>query len=118
MPQASHSRAPTAEWQVLHIQPGAPAKPALGAACNGCGVCCLSAPCPLGILLSGRRKGACAALRWDDGLQRYLCGAISQPADVLGPRMRWAAPLLGRWARRWIAAGIGCDSTLEVQRQD
>jgi hypothetical protein len=100
-------------WQVLHIHPTAPAKPAVGAPCNGCGVCCLSAPCPLGIVLSGRRTGACAALRWDGG--RYVCGAISQPADVLGPGWRWAAPLLGRWARRWVAAGIGCDSTLEVQ---
>jgi hypothetical protein len=72
----------------------------------------------LGILLSGRRKGACAALRWDDAQARYLCGAISQPAHALGPRMRWAAPWLSRWARRWIAAGVGCDSTLQVERQD
>ncbi|BDT69297.1 hypothetical protein os1_34870 [Comamonadaceae bacterium OS-1] len=105
------------DWQVLHIHPAAPAKPAVGAPCNGCGVCCLSAPCPLGILLSGRRRGACAALRWDDAQARYLCGAIAQPATVLGPRWRWAAPVLGRWARRWVAAGIGCDSTLEVDRQ-
>ena len=111
------SHLPPAGWQLLHIHPAAPAKPAVGAPCNGCGVCCLSAPCPLGILLSGRRTGACAALRWEDAQARYLCGAISQPADVLGPRWRWAAPLLGRWARRWVAAGIGCDSTLEVERQ-
>nr|WP_315226599.1 hypothetical protein [uncultured Albidiferax sp.] len=102
-------------WQVLHLHPTAPAKPAVGASCNGCGVCCVSAPCPLGIVLSGRRTGACAALRWEDAQARYVCGAISQPADVLSPRWRWAAPWLGRWARRWVAAGIGCDSTLEVQ---
>jgi hypothetical protein len=109
MPQPS---AP--DWQVIHIHPRAPAMPALGAPCNGCGVCCLSAPCPLGMLLSGRRTGACAALHWDDGQARYLCGAISQPAVVLGPRWRWAAPALGRLARRWIAAGVGCDATLQV----
>ena len=51
----------------------------------------------------------------EDAQARYVCGAISQPADVLSPRWRWAAPWLGRWARRWVAAGIGCDSTLEVQ---
>jgi hypothetical protein len=28
--------------------------------------------------------------------------------------MRPAAPLLGRLARRWIAAGIGCDAALEA----
>lgn len=113
MPHPSH-----ADWQVLYIQSAAPAKPVVGAPCNGCGVCCLSAPCPLGIVLSGRRTGVCAALRWEDGQSRYLCGAITQPAEVLGPRWRWAAPMLGRWARRWVAAGIGCDSTLVVQRQD
>ena len=106
------------EWQLLHIHPAAPIKPAMGAPCNGCGVCCLSAPCPLGIVLSGRRTGACAALRWDATQTRYLCGAISHSADVLGPRWRWAAPVLGRWARRWVAAGIGCDAALEVERQD
>nr|WP_315431398.1 hypothetical protein [uncultured Albidiferax sp.] len=106
---------PASEWQVLHIHPAAPAKPAVGAPCNGCGVCCLSAPCPLGMLLSRRRTGACAALRWDGQRSRYLCGAISQSENVLGPRWRWMAPLLGRWARRWIAAGVGCDSSLQVE---
>lgn len=110
-------RPPSAEWQVLHIHFAAPAKPAVGAPCNGCGVCCLSAPCPLGIVLSGRRTGACAAVRWEGGQARYVCGAISQPVNVVGRRWRWAAPMLGRWARRWVAAGIGCDSTLEVERQ-
>ena len=33
-------------------------------------------------------------------------------ADVLGPRWAWAAPLLRRLARRWIAAGFGCDASL------
>ena len=106
-----------AEWQVLHIHPAAPAKPAVGEACNGCGVCCLSAPCPLGMVLSGRCTGACAAVRWDASQARYLCGAIRQPADVVSPHLRWAAPLLGRWAKRWVAAGIGCDAALEVDRQ-
>jgi hypothetical protein len=45
---------------------------------------------------------------------RYLCGAITVPAVVLPRWMRPAAPLLGRLARRWIAAGIGCDAALEA----
>jgi hypothetical protein len=111
------------EGQVIHIQPLAPPKPPPATRCNGCGVCCLAAPCPLGILLSRRRDGACVALRWEPGASRYLCGAVAQPAAVLGSalpaRLKFLAhPLstvLARWARRWIAAGQGCDSTLQVQ---
>ncbi len=108
------SRPETDTWQVLHVQPGAPPKPAVGAPCNGCGLCCLAEPCPLGVLVSRRRQGACAALRWDGRAGRYLCGMVAAPGDVLGPRWRWAAPLLGRLARRWIAAGTGCDAALEA----
>lgn len=108
---------------VVHIQPQAAPKPAPGAPCNGCGICCLSEPCPLGILLSRRRHGACVALRWDDATCQYRCGSLSDAAGVLQqalPRaLHWLAPvgrvLLARLGRRWIAAGIGCDSTLEVQ---
>lgn len=107
----------------IHIQPLAARKPAAGAPCNGCGVCCLSEPCPLGMLLSGRRTGACEALRWEASLCQYRCGAVTDAAAVLRQRLprglRWLAPagvpLLGRLARRWIAAGQGCDSSLEVQ---
>lgn len=100
--------------RVVMIHPEAPTKPAHGAPCNGCGVCCLSEPCPLGMVLSGRRRGACAALRWNDVQGRYQCGALSEPASVLRPGWRWTAPLLRRLAPRWIAAGVGCDAHLEA----
>jgi hypothetical protein len=108
----------------IHIHPQAPTKVPEGVACNGCGVCCLFEPCPLGVVLSRTRVGACAALRWQDAPGQYRCGAIVFPVDVLAaavPRgMRWLAPLLApllrRWATRWIAAGTGCDSSLEVVR--
>lgn len=103
-----------APGQVIHVHPAAPPKPPEGAACNGCGVCCLAEPCPLGMLLSGRRSGACRALRWDDGAARYLCGAMTQPDQVLGTRWRWLAPALRRLAGRWIAAGAGCDASMAV----
>ena len=83
----------------IPIQALAPAKPALGTACNGCGVCCLAEPCPIGILVSRKMRGRCDALRWDDQGQRYRCGLIGQGTG-------WRA----RLAWRWIAAGIGCDS--------
>ena len=108
--------------QVIHIHEAAPRKPPEGSPCNGCGVCCLSAPCPLGIVLSGRREGACAALRWDVATKIYRCGAISEPREVLLAVLPLfvrsfapvVAPILGRAARRWVAAGSGCDSSLEV----
>ena len=62
--------------QVIHIHAEAPAKPALGAPCNGCGVCCLAEPCPLGQLISRKRLGACDALRWDGALAAYRCGVL------------------------------------------
>ena len=103
--------------QVIHIHLEAPTQPAEWAPCNGCGVCCLAEPCPLGQVLSRRRQGACDALRWDDALRLYRCGALSDTEGVLGPRWAWAAPLLRRLARRWIAAGIGCDASLQSQRR-
>ena len=102
--------------QVIHIHPSAPAQPALGAPSNGCGVCCLAEPCPLGQVLSGKRTGACDALRWNEMQAVYRCGAITDAAAVLGPRWRWVAPLLQRLARRWIAAGVGCDAHLKSDR--
>lgn len=112
-----------ATLQTIYLQPTAPRKPPEGAPCNGCGVCCAVQPCPLGMVLSGRRTGACAALRWDGAAALYRCGALSQPqvvaAQALGRRGAWLArPLaavLQRLARRWIAAGKGCDSDWQPQ---
>lgn len=109
--------------QVILIHPDAPSKPAPGRPCNGCGVCCLLEPCPLGVGLSGRRHGACTAVRWNAEARQYRCGALSTPADVLqhvlpGPLRRLApvlAPGLARLAKRWIAVGKGCDSTVELE---
>jgi hypothetical protein len=91
---------------VILLHPDAPTKPACGAACNGCGVCCASAPCPLGIWLSRRRHGPCAALLWCAGEQRYRCGALAE-------HKHWAPYVPLPLLRRWIAAGQGCDCTLE-----
>ncbi len=108
------------QGQVIHIRSAAPAKPAFGQPCNGCGVCCLAAPCPLGMLLTRRTKGACAVLGWDEAQGLYRCGALSQPRQALQRALPgWlnflAGPLsmaLTRLGRRWIAAGRGCDSQL------
>jgi len=109
--------------RIVHIQPEAPPKPVLGRPCNGCGLCCLYEPCPLGCLLSRRRRGACMALRWDAAGARYRCGALTASSEValaaLPSRLHRLAPALAAWLRRlaphWIAAGQGCDCSLEVQ---
>ena len=99
--------------RTLWLHHNAPAKPAPGAPCNGCGVCCASEPCPLGMLFSGRMRGRCRMLRFDDAAARYRCGLIRSIADAAGWR-RSARRLLDAWTRRWIGAGLGCDSTAQV----
>lgn len=96
---------------VILLHPLAPPKPTPGQACNGCGVCCAAEPCPLGRLLSSRRQGRCRALSWSDaGL--YRCGVLDQPRRWLP----WLPARLARaLARRWIAAGQGCDCSFEAE---
>jgi hypothetical protein len=95
--------------RVIYLHLLAPAKPAEGLACNGCGVCCAAAPCPLGMWVSRRRTGACAALSWSNEHRRYWCGVVAEPARWL---RWWPQSLARRLAQRWIAAAAGCDSDL------
>jgi len=89
----------------------APAKPAFGAGCNGCGLCCASEPCPVGMVIFRRRSGACPALTWDEASRRYVCAVVRDPASVLPwLPVRWAERLRPLFVR-WIAAGKGCDSS-------
>ena len=96
---------------LLHAQ--APSKPALGQACNGCGVCCAAQPCPVGMVLSRRTHGACVALQWNAQMQIYRCGVAERRWPAL-PRL--VARALQAWARRWISAGSGCDCSLHTTR--
>ena len=99
--------------RTILLNAAAPPKPVPGAACNGCGVCCVAQPCPLGMLLSGRATGPCAALQWDPAAHHYRCGVLTDPGLWLP-----ALPLPRTWAlalaRRWIGAGVGCDSDLQA----
>ena len=112
--------------KLLLIQPDASPKPLPGAPCNGCGVCCLLEPCPLGVVLSGRHHGACVAVRWHEDLHQYRCAAVSAPVTLLRARLPrplqrlapWLAPALARLAQRWIAVGQGCDSSVEATQPD
>ena len=96
---------------VIHLHRAAPPKPAVGAACNGCGVCCVVETCPLARLRFLRRRGPCPALLWRDDEGRYRCGLLAEPT-------RWLPlpeALARRWVARWIAAGKGCDCDYEAQ---
>ena len=122
-------------YQIIHIHPDAPVKPPEGAPCNGCGVCCLLEPCPVGMLISRKRRGACTALGWSDASGRYRCGLMLSAgaeaeagaeakgnADGAGgpPQSVWRHPVRAlalRWVRRVITAGSGCDASLEVSQQ-
>jgi len=67
------------------------------------------------MVLSRRRTGACLALRWSADQQRYQCGPLIAPAAFLPRGAKWLAPMLAAMARRWIAAGAGCDADLQAQ---
>jgi hypothetical protein len=95
---------------VIWLRADAPQKPAAGAPCNGCGVCCASAPCPVGILFLRQRRGSCRALEWDAATRIYRCGMVLRPENyLLLPRM--VHNVARRLMRRWIAAGTVCDAS-------
>jgi hypothetical protein len=95
---------------LIHSQ--APRKPDLGEPCNGCGICCTVEPCPVGVVVSGRRTGACSALKWVEAENRYRCGVMAMPATWSAAP--WLAAIAKRLAGRLIAAGQGCDCSLEA----
>ncbi|MBL8327250.1 MAG: hypothetical protein JNJ71_00245 [Rubrivivax sp.] len=92
---------------IIHLHRDAPAQPAEGAPCNGCGACCSAEPCPIGAVLSLRRSGRCTALEWSDDDGRYRCGLLVKAAQT--------GRATERLVRRWIAAGAGCDARFETE---
>ena len=99
---------------IIYLQRAAPSKPALGATCNGCGVCCAAATCPVARVFLMQWRGPCQALEWEAGAGRYRCGMLVRPAHYLPILPHGAAPWFARRIKRWIAAGIGCDCSVDV----
>ena len=103
--------------QVIHLQRSAPAKPAEGQPCNGCGVCCALETCPAARLRFLQKTGPCPALEWAALENRYHCGLLIRPAHYLGGLPKVAEGLLRRLGARWIAAGQGCDCSASPENQ-
>jgi len=101
--------------QIVTLPEHAPDKPALGAPCNGCGLCCAAELCPLGRVVFGKSRGPCPALVWRAAERRHHCGLVAAPRTHLPRLPRFLAPIFTRLARRWIAAGIGCDSDVSAE---
>ena len=103
-----------AQTQLIELHSLAPDKPDYGARCNGCGVCCAAAPCPVAFVFLFQFRGRCRALLWQEDAARYVCGMVSFPDRYvwLIPE-NWREPV-GRFVATRIAAGDGCDSAAEV----
>jgi len=100
--------------QTIHLHRKAPAKPNLGATCNGCGVCCLVETCPAGLILFRQKRGPCPALRWNEPETRYDCGFVTVPQQYLrGLPAIFVTPTQALF-RRWIASGKGCDCSFTL----
>lgn len=100
--------------QIIELHRLAPAKPALHAPCNGCGICCAAEPCPVAILFLFQRKGRCHALLWQEDQLRYVCGMVIQPARYSRLIPKSISEVMGKFFASRIAANIGCDSTIEI----
>ncbi len=89
---------------VIWLHADAPRKPALGQACNGCGVCCAAEPCPVARVFLWQLRGSCQALEWHAEVQQYRCGLLMRPAYYLPwLRLRWQNGFARRTCR-WVAA--------------
>lgn len=51
----------------------APEKPRFGSPCNGCGYCCISETCKIGIAAFGN-VSPCPAITFDEG--KFRCGLV------------------------------------------
>ncbi|SRR5579859_4207645 len=101
--------------RIVTLPSEAPDKPAVGAPCNGCGLCCAAELCPLGRVMFGKSRGPCPALVWRADDRRHVCGLATAPKAHLTRLPGFIAPLFARLARRWISAGSGCDSAVTAE---
>jgi hypothetical protein len=112
---AGHGSLRNVHQQTIHLHTAAPAKPAEGQPCNGCGVCCALETCPAARLRFLQIKGPCPALEWAANDKRYVCGLLTRPAHFLKYLPNRGEPMASRLFARWISAGRGCDCSVDAQ---
>lgn len=81
-------------------------KPAYGAPCNGCGLCCIATQCPVSVGLYGERT-ICPAL--EQAGDSFACGLMVNPLVHIEGMRDWSGPVMGEMFRLLIGADIGCD---------
>jgi hypothetical protein len=101
--------------QIIHLHRNAPAKPAEGQPCNGCGVCCALETCPVARLRFLQSAGPCPALVWSEEETRYHCGLLLKPSQYFSWLPKVAESAARRLMARWIASGVGCDCDADSQ---
>lgn len=91
---------------------GAAIYPGLGAACNGCGQCCIERPCGLARDFAGVVEGPCPCLIRDESAWR--CGLVVEPhRHVIGMSEKpFADAILGPMFAEMLGVGKGCDADL------
>ncbi|WP_295753635.1 hypothetical protein [Undibacterium sp.] len=102
------------ERRLIWLQPEAATKPQPGQACNACGVCCASEPCPVARAFLWQFRGACQALVWSAAKRQYRCGMLLEPSNYLRFLPRFAQKPFRFLVARWIAADTACDSDAQV----
>jgi hypothetical protein len=90
------------------VAAGPPPKPPEGASCNGCGLCCAVALCPLAIEFIADAAPPCPAMEFADG--RFWCGLARRPSRYFGiPRS--GDRLIRALVHAALSIGEGCDAS-------
>lgn len=85
-------------------------KPAFGALCNGCGVCCALDPCAIAHQWIDANAGEpCPALEFGEG--RFWCGMVRRPSHYMRLSNDWGDRILGSAIATALGVRRGCDAS-------
>ena len=84
-------------------------KPRYGDPCNGCGMCCQEAPCPLGKIIFDQFQGPCPAIELDG--DKVTCGLVANPiAYNFAGVLEYGNEATSQAAALLVGTGVGCDT--------
>lgn len=97
-------------------------KPAHGAPCNRCGLCCIASLCPVARALFKRdaHPGPCPALQKAGGDGTYACGVVASPGRYVSIERyaMYGREALSAAAALLIGSGTGCDARFNGEPAD